>query len=1444
MPFLARALGPIYAVLPVAAKTFLAAGSIGRRPSPRSRWLQEPWLFDAGAATGGEMGPRLSRRSGRGSKLLRAQLLGMCAALFLTAGAAPGMAQTTVALLSEGGVSGILVAVNPVTNQVFVGTTTYSMTKNTYSVLVLDGATNQLVTTIPLGGQPDAMAVNPATNTIYVAVPSLQQVSVISGANWSVSNVSFPASSGLYAIAVNPVTNKIYVTEGSSAANSIAVVDGATNTITTTIALPGLAQPDGLGVNSVTNTIYTVNSGTRSVSVINGASNTLTTTITVTSPPMSIAVNEVTNTVYLGCGYAGNQSGVEVIDGATNNTAFLPLTGLLGQIVVNPVTNMVYATESPSLSAGETALAVINGATNAVTLLTKNFESPNVDPNTNEIYGQTGWELNGATNEVGVLSNVADSPMAIAINPVTNKVYIACIGKALTVIDEANNQTATVNAGTGPSAVAVNPATNTAYVVNSGSGNVTAIGGTSNATATIPAGENPAAVAVNAATNTAYVANSGSNTVTAINGANDTTTTLCVGTAPSALAVNPATNTVYVANSGSNNVTVINGTNGATTLVPVGSAPSAIAVNPATNMIYVANSGSSNVTVINGATDATSTVNVGSSPSAIAVNPVTNMIYVANAGSGNVTVIIGATNSTSTVIAGTNPVAIAVNPITNMIYVANAGSDNVTVINGMTNATATVSAGSSPSAVAVDATSNKIYVTNSGATTITIIDGPTNTVIPVTAASGAAAVAVNPVTNVMYIANSGGTVTVLTENPIQAIPLTTAIAPIGGTTTNTTPTFTFTAASTFSPNVPGIENVYYQIDTTQGEWTAATAGSGGNYTATPASALSPGTHIVYAYSADGQDATREFTNLAGVGVVLTGQIAAQVFTIVEPAGTAGPSPSIGNLMPPSATAGSPGFTLTVNGTNFANDSIVSFACIVEPTTQVSANQLTAAIPASAIENAGTAAVTVTNPAVGGGTISSSVNFTIDAAGTNNPVPAITMLNPASVTAGSAGLMLTVTGSNFISSSVVNFNGVVEATSYVSATELMATINASDIATAGMVPVTVTNPTPGGGTSNAVNFTINAAVTNNPVPAITILNPASATAGSAGFTLTVTGSNFISSSVVSFNGAAEATSYVSATEVIASIPASAILNSGTAGVTVTNPTPGGGTSNAVNFTINAPATPEALLSTNTVTFPSTVVNFTAAAISVTLSNPGTATLSSIAVSITGSNISEFSLATGANACGSTLGAGSQCSIYVTFTPAAATSYSATLQVSNSAAGSPQTASLSGTGILAPSFTVSSNTTPQTVQPGGSAEYSISVIAQNGTFAGSVTLRASGLPPGATASFSPASLTPGSSSASSTLTIHVATSAALTNRGSPWPFAAPALAIIGIFFLPGKRRRRWITLTVLAVASLGAFAALTACGGGFGLTGPAQTYTVTVTGTSGAQQQTTTVQLTVE
>jgi len=169
----------------------------------------------------------------------------------------------------------------------------------------------------------------------------------------------------------------------------------------------------------------------------------------------------------------------------------------------------------------------------------------------------------------------------------------------------------------------------------------------------------------------------------------------------------------------------------------------------------------------------------------------------------------------------------------------------------------------------------------------------------------------------------------------------------------------------------------------------------------------------------------------------------------------------------------------------------------------------------------------------------------------------------------------------------------------------------------------------------------------------------------------------------------------------------------------------------------------------------------------------------------------------------------------------------------------------TAAVAPTFTISSTTAPQTIQPGGTAQFTITATAQNGTFPGSVSLAASGLPTGAVATFSPASITPGSSSANSTLSIQIgSTTTATAGHGSSWPFATSALAVFGLCLVPGKRRRRWITMALLLIASLGALTGLTACGGGLALVALSQSYTITVTGTSGTDVQTTTVQLTVQ
>ncbi len=90
----------------------------------------------------------------------------------------------------------------------------------------------------------------------------------------------------------------------------------------------------------------------------------------------------------------------------------------------------------------------------------------------------------------------------------------------------------------------------------------------------------------------------------------------------------------------------------------------------------------------------------------------------------------------------------------------------------------------------------------------------------------------------------------------------------------------------------------------------------------------------------------------------------------------------------------------------------------------------------------------------------------------NPKPVITSLVPPSATHGGAAFTLTVNGKGFIGSSVVNWAGSPRVTTYVSATQITAAINASDIAKAGSYKVTVTNPAPGGGISAAKVFTVN------------------------------------------------------------------------------------------------------------------------------------------------------------------------------------------------------------------------------------------------------------------------------------------------------------------------------------------------------------------------------------
>jgi len=184
----------------------------------------------------------------------------------------------------------------------------------------------------------------------------------------------------------------------------------------------------------------------------------------------------------------------------------------------------------------------------------------------------------------------------------------------------------------------------------------------------------------------------------------------------------------------------------------------------------------------------------------------------------------------------------------------------------------------------------------------------------------------------------------------------------------------------------------------------------------------------------------------------------------------------------------------------------------------------------------------------------------------NPTPVLTSITPTSAGAGGPAFTLTVTGSRFISSSKVHWNGSDHTTTFVSANKLTASILASDIAASGTASVTAFNPSPGGGTSGGKNFSI-----LNGVPVQGFLSPSVTPAGTPEFTLTVNGSGFVSGSTVLWNGSPRTTTFISSTRLDALILSSDVASTGSRPVTVENPPPGGGTTALLTFTIVAAPT---------------------------------------------------------------------------------------------------------------------------------------------------------------------------------------------------------------------------------------------------------------------------------
>ena len=281
-------------------------------------------------------------------------------------------------------------------------------------------------------------------------------------------------------------------------------------------------------------------------------------------------------------------------------------------------------------------------------------------------------------------------------------------------------------------------------------------------------------------------------------------------------------------------------------------------------------------------------------------------------------------------------------------------------------------------------------------------------------------------------------------------------------------------------------------------------------------------------------------------------------------------PTISSVLPNSAAACSPDLQITVNGANFTPlvlnsdgfqttpNSVVMWTApnstpVALSTTFVSANQLTAIVPAALLQIPGVATISVAQ------FLGSSTQFTSNGVPFTVRPPTILSLNPPSTASGGPAFTLTVLGTDFQNGAQVTFNGVLLPTTFVNSGTLTAQVPANLILAPGQVPVTVVNPC--GATSAPAFFTIIVG------PIITSLVPNFAVAGGPAFTLKVNGPNLASGMTILWNGSPLTGTTLSApNQLSATVPANLIATPGTASVSVS--TPQGAVSGSLPFTIVA------------------------------------------------------------------------------------------------------------------------------------------------------------------------------------------------------------------------------------------------------------------------------------
>ncbi len=364
---------------------------------------------------------------------------------------------TNSEVIDEIEVNGEAIAINSDKNQIYI--ISYG------TIVVMDGESNEIINTVLIGASPFKTVFNPTTNLIYTSNEFSKGINVIDGSNGQITDVINAKGAGLD---VDPTSNRIYAISD----DGISVIDGLTNDVINEINISG----DAIKVNPITNIVYAADKINNSISVIDGTSNTITSVIDVGQKPTVISINQVTNRIYVA---KQSSNSLHVIDGESNKVIDIvgveKLENLITEISVNSVTNRIYAT-APGKS------SFVNNDSDAEIKLVHV-----IDGESNEIIDVVSVIASAIPQTIGGIFGRTITQNGIIVDEINNRIYITNMildlhdgisvdPGVITIIDGFSNKVKSIiDVGSTPSGIAFDSENNLLYLGNRDTGEVAVI---------------------------------------------------------------------------------------------------------------------------------------------------------------------------------------------------------------------------------------------------------------------------------------------------------------------------------------------------------------------------------------------------------------------------------------------------------------------------------------------------------------------------------------------------------------------------------------------------------------------------------------------------------------------------------------------------------------------------------------------------------------------------------------------------------------------------------------------------------------------------------------------------------------------------------------------------------------------------------------------------------